>query len=310
MRKYLFKYLFTLVLIISCFAAYSQQDPLFSQYMNNPGIINPAYAGYSRNINVNGIFRKQWLGMDWSPTTTTLSVNSPFRSYDVGLGLTFVNDQIGPLSQNGLYVDYSRHFILRKNRNIALGLKSGFNYFDINLANLQMNQYDPFIALNPYYKVLLPNFGIGLFYYTDNYYFGFSVPKLIRNSIKDSENTMIVLGREERHYFFTTGYLVDVSPVLKFRPSIMSRFVNGAPVSLDLSATAIVLDRLWFGLTYRYGDAVAAHARLQVNDQFQFGYSFDLNNSRLKGFNSGSHEIFLNYNFAFMGNRVMSPRYF
>jgi len=311
MGKKRLKYYLVVVLVLISFKGFCQQDPLFTQYLNNPGLINPAYAGSKGVTNINGLFRKQWVGQQWSPTTTTLSVNSPYKNFDVGLGFTFVDDKIGPLHQTGLYFDYAKTFTFSKNRNLSLGLKAGFNYFDINLMNLSVFEYDPYVAFNPHNKILLPNFGVGLYYFAEKYYFGFSIPKIIQNSIKDGENTYVVLGREERHYFLTAGYLfLSENPVLKFKASVMTRVVNGAPVSLDASGTAILYDKIWLGLTYRLEAAIAAHVRLQVNERFQIGYSYDLNNSRLKYYNSGSHEIFVSYDFSFKGQRIFSPRYF
>ena len=298
--------LFTLAI-----ATYAQQDPLFTQYMNNPVLINPAYAGSHTNLNVSGIFRKQWLNLDWSPTTTTLSVGSPFKDYDVGVGFSFVHDQIGPLNQTGLYLDYARNLRFSKNRTLSLGLKAGFNYFDVNLLNLITAEYDPYIASNPKDSDILPNFGIGIFYFASDYYIGLSVPKLIRNSYDKDENTLEIVGREERHYYLTAGYVFSIDDLLwKFKPSLMARVVNGAPASFELSGTFIFYETVWFGLTYRLGDAFAAHARWQVNDRFQIGYSYDLNNSRLRFYNNGSHEVFLCYDFSFRGRRILSPRYF
>lgn len=311
MRNFKLTYGCCLLWLLITLNSYAQQEPLFTQYMSNPGVINPAYAGSSGNINVNGIFRKQWLGMDWSPTTTTLSINSPFKEYEVGLGFTFINDQIGPMQQTGIYFDYARHLLLSKNHNLSLGLKTGFNFCDINLIDLISNEYDPQIALNPDYSVFLPNFGIGIFYYTNNFFAGFSVPKLVRNSIKDNENTLELIGREERHYFLTTGFLINVAEsVIRLKPSVMARVVNGAPASLEINATAIFYERIWFGATYRFGDAVAAFAKLKVNEQLHVGYAYDMNNSRLKNFNSGTHEIFLSYDFSYKNRRILSPRYF
>ncbi|HKM93897.1 MAG TPA: type IX secretion system membrane protein PorP/SprF [Prolixibacteraceae bacterium] len=307
----LFKYCFVVLLMLGTLVSNAQQDPMFTQYMNNPGIINPAYSGSSGNVNLNGIFRKQWLGFDWSPMTTSLSASTPIEKYDLGLGLTLVDDQLGPLHQTGLYIDYAKFFRFAKRRNLALGLKTGFNYIDIDLFNLYMNEPDPHIANNPYRKKFLPNFGVGAFYFTPKFYAGLSVPKLIRNSISDSENTNVVLGREERHYYFTMGYVYTIDdPVWKVKASMMSRLVEGAPPSVELTATVILYERLWFGLAYRFGDAIAIHGRFQVDERFQIGYSYDLNNSRLRKYNSGSHEIFLSYDFSFRGQRILSPRYF
>ena len=198
-------------LVVLALTGRAQQDPLFTQYMNNPVLINPAYAGSSTNLNISGVFRKQWVSMNWSPTTTTLSVSSPFRNYDVGLGFTFVNDQIGPLHQTGVYIDYARNLRFSNNRNLSLGLKVGFNYFDANLLNLIMYEYDPYIALDPHKSDFLPNFGVGVFYHTQKYYIGLSVPKLVRNSYNKQENTLEVVGREERHYYLTAGYVFTMT---------------------------------------------------------------------------------------------------
>jgi len=312
MNKLVYRYSFIAALLLASMLGFSQQDPLFTQYMNNPGLINPAYAGSKGNVNINGTFRKQWVGMDWSPMTTTLSVNSPFMNYDIGLGFTFVDDQIGPWHQTGIYFDYARYLRFSNNRNLSLGIKAGINFIDVNLANLIMNNpYDPVVSANPRYTRPLPNFGIGAYYFTNDYFIGFSIPKLVRNSIQSKDNTLEVLGREERHYFLTAGYLFVIDdPAWKLKPTMMTRIVNGSPVSLELGLTAIFFDRVWFGLAYRVGDAFAGHLRFQVNDRLQLGYSYDLNNSRLKAYNSGSHEIFLSYDFAFRGRRILSPRYF
>ena len=142
------KYGFIVLLLMFSFSGFSQQDPLFTQYMNNPGLINPAYAGSKGMTNISGSFRKQWVSMDWSPMTTTLWASTPYNKYDVGLGLTFLNDQIGPVNQTGLYFDYAKYFTLAKNRTLSLGLKAGFNYMDVNLLNLTINEPDPLLALN------------------------------------------------------------------------------------------------------------------------------------------------------------------
>ncbi len=309
MKGRMVKYCLIFAVMLISVRGFSQQDPMFTQYMNNPGLINPAYAGSKGLTNVNGIFRKQWVGQEWSPMTTSISVNAPYNKYDIGLGVTLLDDQIGPLHQVGFYVDYAKYFSFKKGRTLALGLKAGFNFFDINLMNLVMHEYDPYIAADPRNKVFLPNFGIGAFYFTDNFYAGLSVPKLLRNTIKDSEN--LIMGKEERHLFLTAGYIFVIDdPFWRLKASAMTRFVNGSPASIEVSATAILYDRVWFGLTYRVGDAIAAHGRVQINKNLQIGYSYDLNNSRLKLYNSGSHEIFISYDFVIKDQKILSPRYF
>lgn len=282
---------------------------MFTQYMNNPGMINPAYAGSYGSLNFNGIFRKQWVGIEWQPTTTSFAVTSPFLNYNVGVGLTFINDKLGPLSQTGIYTDYAYHIDFEKSR-LSLGLKLGFNYYQNDLSGLDTDDGIGNDRLAIDNRKFLFNTGVGAYYFTENYFVGFSVPKLIRNSLSDTDDTYEIVGKEERHYFLTGGGVVDMTPILKFKPSFMLRVVDGAPTSAEISATLIVYESLWAGLTYRFGDSFGFHGRYEISDGLQIGYSFDLNNSRLRGYNSGTHEIFFSYSIRRTGKRILSPRYF
>jgi type IX secretion system PorP/SprF family membrane protein len=308
---FLKKYILLVFLLTISFLGFSQQDPLYTQYLNDPILINPAYAGSRGNVSMNGVFRKQWVGIDWAPTTTSISVNSPFLKYKIGAGFTIINDQIGPMQQTGVYFDYAYHLRFDKNRSLSLGLKAGFNNFDLNLLDLTTTETDEYVQQNDRPNIFLPNFGVGAYYYTENYYVGFSVPKLIRNSLQEKDNTLEIVGREDRTWFVSAGFVYSViEPIFKVKPTILMRAVRGAPLSVDISATAIFYDRFWIGAMYRIGDAIAVHARVQANSRLQIGYSFDFANSRLASYGNGTHEVFLNYVFSFRGQRVLSPRYF
>jgi type IX secretion system PorP/SprF family membrane protein len=310
MKQGLLKHIIITVLLLAALRSLGQQDPMFTQYMNNPVLINPAYAGSQGNLNFNGIFRKQWVGFDWQPTTTSLSVTSPFLNYKVGVGATFIYDELGPLSQTGMYLDYAYHLDINNNSRLSLGIKAGFNYYQKDLRGLTTYEYDTWVSTSPVTTKFLLNTGVGAYYYAEKYYAGFSIPKLFRNSLSDNENTYEILGKEERHIFLTGGAVFDISTILKIKPTFMLRMVNGSPYSAELSGTLIMLDKFWFGLTYRYGDAFAAHARYELRDGLQIGYSYDLTNSRLKNYNNGTHEIFFSYTIKQTGRRILSPRYF
>jgi len=311
MKNLIKKYIIIGFSILASLNVFGQQDPLYTQYMNDPILINPAYAGSRLNLSLNGVFRKQWVGLDWAPTTTSITVNSPFLNYKIGVGFSFINDKIGPMQQTGIYIDYAYHLNFDNNRNLSFGLKAGFNNFDLNLLDLITMDYDSYIYENDKGNKMLPNFGFGVYYYTEKFYAGFSIPKLIRNDLDDNENTLEAVAKEDRTYFLTAGAVFDViDPIMKLKPAIMVRAIYGAPPSVEISATAIFYQRVWFGLMYRIGDAIAAHARLQVDNRLQIGYSFDFTNSRLSRYSNGTHEIFLNYLFSLRGQRVQSPRYF
>jgi type IX secretion system PorP/SprF family membrane protein len=311
MKRILMKYLILGLFSLLSISSFSQQDPMYTLYMNDPILINPAYAGSRGFLSLNGLYRKQWVGMDWQPTTTSVTINSPFLNYKIGVGFSFMNDQIGPMQQTGLYLDYAYHLRFNKNRNLSMGLKAGFTNIDINLLGLTTADWDNYVQSNDRPPKFYPNFGIGAYYYTQSYYVGFSIPLLIKNSFVDKENTLKVIGREDRTYFLTGGMVFTlVDPIIKIKPTILTRVVFGAPPSVEVSATAIFYDAVWFGLLYRFGDAVAAHLRIQVTKQFQVGYSYDLTNSDLRPHNRGTHEIMVNYVFTRRGQRILSPRYF
>jgi len=222
-----------------------------------------------------------------------------------------MNDQIGPINQTSLFLDYAFHLHFSKNSNLSLGLKAGFNDFHINLLGLSTTDADQYVQENGLTNKFLPNFGVGAYYYTDWYYAGFSIPRLVRSSLVDKENTLQIVGKEDRTYFMTFGMVFDVvKPIIKIKPTILARAIFGAPPSVEISATAIMFDRVWCGLLYRFGDAIAAHLRFQVTDQLQVGYSYDLTNNALRPHNNGTHEIMFDYVFTRRGQRILSPRYF
>ncbi len=298
------------MLMLAGISSYGQQDPMFTQYMNNPILINPAYAGSFGHLNFNGIFRKQWVGLDWQPTTTSLSVASPFLEYKVGVGFTFLHDDIGPLSQTGVYLDYAYHIDYGPQSRLSLGMKVGFNYYQKDLRSLITHEYDSWVANAPLSSKFLFNTGVGAYYYNEHFFVGASIPKLFRNTFSNEEITYEIVGREERHLFLTAGSIFDVSAIMKFKPTAMFRMVNGSPFSIEATGTVILYERLWAGLSYRFGDAIGAHLRVEVQEGLQIGYSYDYNNSRLNQYNMGTHEIFFSYTIVPRGQRILSPRYF
>lgn len=312
MKQKLLRHIILLLLMLVALMGFSQQDPMFTQYMNNPQLINPAYAGSHGNFNVNGISRQQWVGagIDWAPKTTSISINSPFLDYRVGIGMDFMNDKIGPMTQTALFTNYAYQIEFKNGATLALGLKAGFNFFEKDLSGLITTEYDRYVAEHTVVNKLLFNTGVGAYYFNERYFVGMSVPKLIRNSFSEVDNTFEINSRQEMHLFMTAGYVFDLNTVFKLKPTAMLRMVDGAPVSYEFTATAIFVDKVWFGLMYRWGDAVAAHVRAEIKDGVQIGYSYDLTTSELNQFNSGTHEIFISYTIVKKGKRILSPRYF
>ena len=295
-----------LALVLSAPKAQAQQDPMYSQYMFNTLAFNPAYAGSADVFTAMALSRHQWVGFAGAPTTQTLSVHSPLPGNKLALGGNLIHDVAGPAKQNSAFIDVAYRIRTGTDTRLAFGLSGGINHFQADVASLTTVEVDPHNA-NITGKIL-PNFGFGVYWHAPRYYVGISAPKLLENVIGD--DGLVVTNQEFRHYFVMAGYVMDLSQDLKFRPSILLRAVEGAPLSLDLNANFLLRDRVWFGAMYRYGNAFGLMAQYQVNEQLRLGYAFDMTTTKLGAYNAGTHEIMLGYDFKFTKGRTISPRYF
>jgi type IX secretion system PorP/SprF family membrane protein len=287
---------------------HGQQDPLFSQYMFNTLAFNPAYAGSADVLTVLALSRHQWVGFEGAPSTQTFVAHSPLKKQNMALGFTAITDKAGPVRQTGVLADYAYRIRINDESQLAFGLKGGINLFQADIASLSTVEVDP-ANVNIEGK-LLPNFGFGLFYHSERYYAGLSVPKLLENDISSGSTSALVTAAEVRHFFLMGGYVFDIDRGVKFKPSFLLRRVEGAPLSLDVNANFLFRERIWLGAMYRLGNAFGLLAQYQVNDQFRIGYAFDLTTTALGAYNAGTHEIMLNYDLRFARGKTVSPRYF
>lgn len=290
--------------------SFGQQDPMYTQYMENLMTINPAYAGSKELLSMMAVARNQWAGMSHAPETRTIAIHSPIGQTNMGLGLSFLNDNIWPVNQSGLYLDYSYTLHFKQRRKLSLGLKGGVNFYEAGLTELLTNDLNDPVFAKDISRRFLPNFGVGAFYYTNRYYLGLSVPKLIKNVINDNGFSTGQVNREEVHVFFMSGYVFDVNRIIKFKPSMLIKYVNSAPVGFDFTSTFLFYDRLWLGGMYRLGDSFGGLLQLQIAEAMKVGYSYDFPISRLGAFNKGTHEILVSIDFNLSNTKVISPRYF
>lgn len=297
-----------MALALRCSVLLAQQDPLYSQYMFNTLAFNPAYAGSGDVFTVMALSRHQWVGFEGAPATQTILAHSPLRSQNLALGLSVINDKLGPTRQTGVFADFAYRIRTGESSRLAFGLKGGFNSFRADLAGL--STVDPDQANVDIQGKMLPNFGFGLFWHTPLAYVGVSAPKLLENETVEATNGLLTTGSEERHYFVMGGYVMDLGRDLKFKPSFMARLVAGAPLSLDVNANFLLRERIWFGAMYRLGNSFGVLGQYQVNDQLRIGYAFDLATTKLGAYNAGTHEIMLSYDLRFIKGRTISPRYF
>jgi len=286
----------------------AQFDPQFTQYMYNESFINPAYAGAHDALSMTGLARKQWVGFAGAPTNVTFSAHTPIANDKLGIGINFMNESIGIMYRNMAMVNLAYRLKLGEGK-LCFGLQAGATGFTERLSqvtNIQANDNN-FTQSTP--LLFGPNLGGGLYYYTKKWYVGFSAPRMLVNtSLSNAVSTKFAAS--SLSYFLTAGYVFTINYDLKLKPTIMIKAAQGAPIQPEVNLHAIVKDVFWIGAAYRHNDCVAALVGLQANAQFRIGYSYDFTLSKLQKYNSGSHEIMLNYIFKYKNKNFTSPRFF
>ena len=309
MKKILLLFAFSIISL----GLFAQQDAMFTHYMFNTLAVNPAYAGSRDAFTVTGLHRSQWVGFEGAPLTQTLTMHTPIPLKNAGVGLSFVNDKIGPTRTTSFYADFSYKIKLNERASLAFGMKGGVNLLKGDLTSLSLTDpNDPAYSTNEQSDVL-PNFGFGLYYFTDKYYIGASIPKLLENDFKNNSVAGSTdLGGEEKHYFFIAGAVFNLNENFKLKPTTFVKITNAAPIEADLTTTLIYHDKVWLGAMFRTGDAMGVLLGINITDVLAVGYSFDwsYNNSTFQ-YNQGSHEIMLRYDLIFKNEKkIYSPRYF
>lgn len=298
------------------FKSYGQQDVQYTQYRYNLSVINPAYATAQEDVlNIGGLYRSQWVGIDGAPQSGSFFAHTPINE-KIELGVSFTNDNIGDVvTENNVYADFAYVLPVGLRSKISFGLKAGVTFFntDFNGFNLQSGDRSTDIAFNNNINRAFPNLGIGAFYFTDNYYLGLSTPNLLTTTHLESENGIQSTGVEEINIFLTGGYVFDVNQGLKLKPSFLVRNVRGAPVAIDLTASALINEKIEAGLAYRLDDAVSALVNFRITSGLRIGYAYDYTTTNLSSFNSGSHEIVILFDLNLFGLKKgydRSPRFF
>lgn len=303
----------TMLIVISTKIVFAQQEAMFTHYMFNTLSINPGYAGSRDALTIALLDRNQWVGFEGAPRTQTLTIHSPLMFPNMGAGLSVVNDKIGPLNFTSVYADYSYKIQVSKTSHLVFGLKAGTTFMRNGLTGLDLQNPDDPSFSNDYRSEILPNFGFGLYYFTDKYYLGFSIPKILENDYnKNISSGATNIGGEAKNYFIIAGYLFTLDEYFKLKPTTFLKITAAAPIELDVSAQLYYKDRIWGGLMYRTGDAVGVLVGANLTKSLAFGYSYDWSfTNRSFRYNGGSHEIVLIYDFIFTeGQKVRSPRYF
>ena len=303
--KKIFLFLLTAVCGTQVFA---QQSPQYSQYMFNMLAINPAYAGSKDYLSTCALYRQQWTDFTGAPKTATFSIHGPLSAGKMGLGFTFINDKIGPVTRNDFFASYAFH-IETGSGVFALGIQGGGVQYSAKLSDLRTFDVGDNVQANGDESEFLPNAGAGLFYYSEKFYAGFSVPQLLSDDPKSTSD--IKTGPStSMHYMFNTGIVLGSSDNFKVKPSVMLKSVSGSPLTYDINANFFFGKIVGVGISYRNEDAIVGLLSLQLTPQLRFGYSYDMTQSDIKDYSSGTHEIMLGYDFGHQVPKVRVPRYF
>jgi type IX secretion system PorP/SprF family membrane protein len=301
------------ILLLSVSTAFTQQLPQFTQYMFNTISINPAYAGSRETVSVVGLHRSQWVGLDGGPETQTLSIHAPLRNEKIGLGLSFINDKLGYENFSYIYGDFSYTIQTGVNSKLAFGIKAGMTHYNLDEELLN----DPSVINDPFFNDVSnrwsPNVGAGLYWHSQRWYLGLSTPRILNTDYNNGGNGNIdYVALERISYYFTGGYVFNLSETTKLKPSVLLKATNGAPLSFDISANFLFNETFWIGAGYRINESAAAiggMADFQVSKQMRIGYAYEYPISDIRPYTSGTHEVLLMFE-VFKSKRIKSPRYF
>jgi type IX secretion system PorP/SprF family membrane protein len=287
--------------------------PVYSQYLQNGLLINPAYAGTRGSLSAFLSYRLQWMDIPDAPVFQSVSLNAPMKNDKVGLGLMAQFMKFGFTKSQSIYASYAYHIKLKTGK-LSLGLKAGFDRSNTDYTGiLTTTKNDPVFISNdkPYF---LPNIGAGVYYFSDKLFGGLSIPSFL--SYKKNTSTSSV---EAYHSFseydliFSGGGLIVFSQTLKFKPSVLIDYSMQKTKKLtqfDINGNLIIGDLIWLGASWRTTEQVAVGIlQVQLNQQLMMGFSYDYSVGRMNSFSGGSSEFILRYEFGFKVSAA-NPRYF
>jgi len=271
-------------------------------------VINPAYAGSKEALSIGLLSRSQWVGVEGAPQTYTAAIHAPIME-NMGFGFSVISDKIGPVEETNVYTDVSYSIQTSSDGILAFGVKAGVTFQNIGLLSLtQVTSNDPLFDENV--KEVYPNFGAGVYYYTDRMYMGISMPNFLKTRHFVKGGGQISSASEEMNSYLTGGFVFELSDLVKFKPSFMASFALNTPISADISANFLFNEQFELGASYRLDDSIGCLVNIKLSNNLRIGYAYDYTISDMSDYSAGSHEVFLLYDFIFSRNNFKSPRFF
>jgi len=308
-----------LILLLALpFWSMGQSYPHYSMFMFNKLVYNPAYAGNKNMTSLNATGRTQWTGIEGAPTTFNLALDGVVGSYmkafrPVALGLSLNQEELG-VERHTNVMGYYAYRIPLKNTVLSLGLQAGVSLYSAHYSELLMADPDQRLQEDVKNR-MLPNFGPGVYWSGDRFYVSAAIPNLLENYYNEEGTGLSNTdrARQIRSYFLGGGYVFPLSETVKLQPQILARYAgNGRytlPLNSDFNLSVVLYDRLMFGATYRTDNSLSGIVHIQATRHLNIGYAYDHAMSALNGYNQGTHEVVLGFDFVRDLNKYANPRF-
>ncbi|MBB1139865.1 type IX secretion system membrane protein PorP/SprF [Myroides sp. WP-1] len=300
--------LYTGIILLGLQQVFAQQDPQYTQYMYNPATINPAYAGSVSKMNIFGLYRTQWVGLEGAPKTAHLSVTTPLTDTGLGLGVHLMNDRLGVTDQNSLALDLAYTVDLDYQYKLAFGLKAAGSLLNVDYNRLHIYDGTDPIAESNIKNKFSGNIGAGVYLYSEKAYVGLSVPMILTSKVYNDNDYKVMT--EKPHFYLMGGYVFDLNYQVQFKPAALVKATAGAPLQVDLTANFLFNDKFTVGAAYRWDASFSGLAGFQVSDKLFIGYTYEAGTSNLAKYHSGSHEIFMKFELSNKQRKKVAPRFF
>ncbi|MBL7873507.1 MAG: type IX secretion system membrane protein PorP/SprF [Cyclobacteriaceae bacterium] len=266
----------SLLFFLTGISAVAQQDPLYSQYINNPMVLNPAYTGLNDNFNASVTYRNQWAGFDGHPKTFNFNSHVSLIDNKVGVGLLFINDQIGSTINTEMQAAFSYKLALDEKKTFSFGMQTGFINFRNNYNNLNLDDKtdEAFIQGE---NITKPNLGVGVILKSDRFMLGASIPRLLSTSISVSNGTNAQdFQLYNRHLYLFGSYVYFLNENIRFKPAILLRAVKGSPLSVDFNFNVNFNEKYTAGAFIRNFNAYGVQVQTKLGDKLKLGSTFEL----------------------------------
>ena len=310
----------TMIFLMIGSALSGQQDAQFTQFIFNKLAYNPAYAGSQGGPAFTALHRKQWAGLEGAPSTQSVNFHLPVLDDRVGIGLSILSDKIGPTNSFAIGMSYSYRMELEEGV-LSIGIKGSLRKYQVDWDNAITTHLNDALIDSPSNSKFLPNVGVGIYYETPTFYIGLSAPNIYEGDISlldEFVNNFRITSLEKVHFYAMGSFLFDLTENVKLKPAILFKYVQNAPLDMDINISAILSNKIWVGVSYRLGGSTAQGIgesidyilQYQFNDSFRAGMAFDFTLSELEKYSSGTYELLGSYYFSKKREKATNPRYF